>query len=129
MKSQLNGLAREINLEAKSKGFWDNKRNIGEMLMLIVSELGEAMEADRKDKHADIHKHHISYETYQLHGDHLEFKESFEIYIKDTFEDEIADAIIRLLDLCAGLRIDIDWHIENKLKFNKTRPMLHGKTY
>jgi NTP pyrophosphatase (non-canonical NTP hydrolase) len=32
---------------AKTKGFWDNERNIGEMLMLIVTELSEAMEAYR----------------------------------------------------------------------------------
>ncbi|MFH1201368.1 MAG: nucleotide pyrophosphohydrolase [Candidatus Omnitrophota bacterium] len=36
---------------AKEKGFWDKERNIPEMLMLIVSELGEALEAYRiKDK-------------------------------------------------------------------------------
>ena len=33
---------------AKSKGFWDQKRNTGEALMLIVTELAEAMEAHRK---------------------------------------------------------------------------------
>jgi NTP pyrophosphatase (non-canonical NTP hydrolase) len=33
---------------AKSKGFWDEKKEIGTTLMLIVSELAEALEADRK---------------------------------------------------------------------------------
>jgi NTP pyrophosphatase (non-canonical NTP hydrolase) len=33
---------------AKSKGFWDNPRNTGEALMLVVTELAEAMEAHRK---------------------------------------------------------------------------------
>ena len=33
---------------AKEKGFWDEKRNIGEALMLIVTEIAEAMEAHRK---------------------------------------------------------------------------------
>lgn len=33
---------------AKSKGFWDEKRNVGEALMLVVTELAEAMEAHRK---------------------------------------------------------------------------------
>ena len=32
---------------AVSKGFWDQERNIGEALMLIVTELAEAMEAHR----------------------------------------------------------------------------------
>lgn len=34
---------------AKDKGFWDNERNVGEMLMLITTELAEAMEAHRHD--------------------------------------------------------------------------------
>ena len=33
---------------AKSKGFWDKERNIGEALMLVVTELAEGMEAHRK---------------------------------------------------------------------------------
>ena len=33
---------------AKSKGFWDQPRNIGEALMLVVTELAEGMEAYRK---------------------------------------------------------------------------------
>ncbi|MEI8012449.1 MAG: nucleotide pyrophosphohydrolase [Candidatus Omnitrophota bacterium] len=33
---------------AKSKGFWDDPRNTGEALMLVVTELAEAMEAHRK---------------------------------------------------------------------------------
>ena len=33
---------------ARSKGFWDKERNIGEALMLVVTELAEAMEAHRK---------------------------------------------------------------------------------
>ncbi len=33
---------------AREKGFWDSERNVGEMLMLIVTELAEAMEAYRK---------------------------------------------------------------------------------
>jgi len=33
---------------AVEKGFWDQERNIGEALMLVVTELAEAMEAHRK---------------------------------------------------------------------------------
>ncbi|MFZ5800013.1 MAG: MazG nucleotide pyrophosphohydrolase domain-containing protein [Candidatus Omnitrophota bacterium] len=33
---------------AREKGFWDKKRNVGEMLMLIVTELAEGMEAFRQ---------------------------------------------------------------------------------
>ncbi|MBI4179609.1 hypothetical protein HY522_09340 [bacterium] len=33
---------------ARDKGFWDSPRNTAEMLMLVVSELSEALEADRR---------------------------------------------------------------------------------
>lgn len=42
-------LQKIIHNIAKEKGFWDEDRNDGELLMLIVSELGEALEALRKD--------------------------------------------------------------------------------
>ena len=41
-------MTEECHRIAVEKGFWDGKRNIGEALMLIVSELAEAMEAYRK---------------------------------------------------------------------------------
>lgn len=43
----LNELSQICHSIAREKGFWDNERNIGEALMLIVTELGEAMEAYR----------------------------------------------------------------------------------
>ncbi|MCB9720752.1 MAG: nucleotide pyrophosphohydrolase [Candidatus Omnitrophica bacterium] len=36
---------------AREKGFWDQDRNIGEALMLVVTEIGEAMEGYRKEDH------------------------------------------------------------------------------
>lgn len=43
----INELVKLCHNVAKEKGFWDNNREIGTVLMLIVSELGEALEADR----------------------------------------------------------------------------------
>ena len=43
----LNEMAEICHDIARSKGFWDEERNIGEALMLIVTELAEAMEAHR----------------------------------------------------------------------------------
>lgn len=88
---------------AREKGFWEKERNTGEMLMLVVSELGEAIEAHRRGR--------------------------FGIGKKDTFEDEIADAVIRLFDLCGGLGIDLEREINWKMAFNQTRSKRHGKAY
>lgn len=47
LKSDLKSLSKICHEIARQKGFWDSKRNIGEMLMLIVTEIAEAMEAHR----------------------------------------------------------------------------------
>lgn len=43
----LNELSALCHAVAVEKGFWEKERNIGEALMLIVTELAEAMEAHR----------------------------------------------------------------------------------
>ena len=58
-----------------------------------------------------------------------EFKKNFEKHIKDTFEDEIADAFMRLMDLCGEYGIDIERHIMMKAMYNEMRPPKHGKAY
>ncbi|OGW96736.1 MAG: hypothetical protein A2Y04_02785 [Omnitrophica WOR_2 bacterium GWC2_45_7] len=92
----MNELAQVCHSIAVEKGFWEEKRNIGEALMLIVTELAEAMEAYRVQDDAN-------------------------------FREEIADAFIRLLDLCGGLKIDIEEEIFKKSLKNKNRPYKHGK--
>jgi NTP pyrophosphatase (non-canonical NTP hydrolase) len=114
----LNQSAQIIFQNNKAKGFWDNERNVGELLMLVTSELGEAMEAHRKGNF-----------TPDLLKGSNHTQKAFKENIKDTFEDEIADAVIRLLDLSAGLGIDLEWHIRSKVEYNETRPKLHGKLY
>ena len=122
---ELNKLAAQVYEGNKQRGFDVAKENIGQSLMLVVSEISEALEADRKDKHTTrdtVLKLH--YET-----NLGQFITVFKSDVKDSFEDEIADAMIRLFDLCGGLGIDIERHIELKLKYNATREFRHGKKY
>jgi len=44
----------------------------------------------------------------------------------DNFKEELADIIIRTLDLSTGLKIDIDAEISKKLEKNKNRGFKHG---
>ncbi|MFY8021524.1 MAG: hypothetical protein ACOVP1_10010 [Bacteroidia bacterium] len=118
----INSLASSVFQINKEKGFWDQERNIGEMLMLVTSELGEAMEAHRKGKFSN-------WNLYETDCQSNSSNEAFKQHIKDSFEDEIADAFIRLLDLSAGLGIDLEKHLAAKIQFNKNRPHLHGKNY
>lgn len=127
---KLNEFCKEVFRGNKAKGFDVSKENIGQTLMLIVSELSEALEALRKNKRANIDLFDFDH-VFQsdIIPEDERFKKAFTQSIKDTFEDEIADSFIRLFDLVGGLGIDIDFHIEQKLKFNKTREHKHGKLF
>lgn len=128
----LNELAKKIHENAVKHGFYDEKREIGTLLMLCVSELSEALEADRKGRHANTREFNERRKTFDNLIKSLKVsyaKKDFETYVKDTFEDELADAIIRILDLCAYLDIDIEEHILIKMKYNEMRENKHGKRY
>jgi len=62
----LNKLAEEIHKNAVDKGFWEKPVEVGTSLMLIVSELGEALEADRKGDFADLDWRQSSYVLSEL---------------------------------------------------------------
>jgi NTP pyrophosphatase (non-canonical NTP hydrolase) len=129
----LNQLSYTIFQGNKEKGFWDQERNIGELLMLVTTELAEALEAHRKGRMCLVNPRNILPPSIpEMNAPAIsdaDYAIQFAATIKDTFEDEIADAIIRLLDMCGGLNIDIDAHIQAKMKYNRTRPRLHGKAY
>lgn len=120
--SGLNEAAKSIHADAKRKGFWDSDRETGTLLMLMVSELAEAMEADRHGRVANIEKFDkdVKDTTMEI---------SFQNHIKDTLEDEMADTMIRILDFCGAKGIDIEWHINKKLEYNRSRAHKHGKAY
>jgi NTP pyrophosphatase (non-canonical NTP hydrolase) len=98
-------IAEELHEVAVEKGFWPKEVDdifITKQLMMIVSEAVEVMEAIRKS-----------------HG-------------PEAVADEMADIIIRTLDLYAGLREfeyvndTLDKAFEKKTGYNKTRPERHG---
>lgn len=94
-------------------------------LCLVISELMEAVEADRIGKYADRNQFE-SYMSLRGRSDD-EFVYAFKHGIKDTVEDELADACIRLLDL-AGLRninlSSISFPIENSKEHIENRSKL-----
>jgi len=91
-------------IHALNKRWWHDprtgeplQRNVSEMLMLTVSELSEAMEGHRKNKM----------------DDHLPHRKMLEV--------ELADAMIRILDLGYGLGLDVAGAMMEKLEYNVNR--------
>lgn len=128
----INELAKEIHLNAKSKGFFDEPKNIGEMLCLIHSEVSEALEADRKNHYAVKSwnmETNIDLNDMDSTSKKQYFQQEFEIAIKNSFEDELADVMIRVMDLAAFKGIDLEYHIKMKMAYNSMREHKHGKKY
>jgi NTP pyrophosphatase (non-canonical NTP hydrolase) len=122
-------LSKEIYETAKSKGWYDNGggQNVGERIALVHSELSEALEADRNGRHTQKGELEVTQEWLNMDGDYESmFKVSFQQRIKDTFEDEIADTVIRCLDMAAHMGFDLESHILAKMKYNSMRPQMHG---
>ena len=105
-------LCKEIHSNAIKKGFWETF-NLGEKLMLIVSEVSEALEADRNSKRT---KGSIQAVNGWISDD--DFKKAFSLRVKDTLEDEFADICIRVFDLVGKMEIDLEQHIQAKMRYN-----------
>lgn len=101
----LSAMLHEIAIE---KGFWDGEYNndkIGNKLALVHSEVTEVLEAIRKSQGSE------------------------------KVVEEIADIIIRILDVYAAMRNEeqimhsLDEVLDYKINKNKERPRLHGNLF
>ena len=99
-------IQQAIHLNAKNKGFWDKPPEVGTSLMLIVSELGEALEGFRAGN---------------------PMSEKIPPHLNTT--EELADAVIRILDFAGYHRLDLSGAILAKIKHNRSRPHKHGKEF
>lgn len=99
----LNELRDKAYKNACEHGFHDQELSNEHCLCLIISELMEAVEADRKGKQPLIEQFNcgISYPKSNL-------KQVYDYCIKGTVAEEIADAAIRLLDLCGLRKIELE---------------------
>lgn len=99
--AQLSALAKEAAETAQQKGFIKEDYSHAHYLALITSELYEAVQADRKNRHVlsgDVKKVADAwYDTKKYDLPDTYFIYMFQKHIQDTVECELADAFIRIL--------------------------------
>jgi len=104
----LDVLSAVLHETAREKGFWEGEYSydkIGNKLALVHSEVTEVLEAIRKNQGSE------------------------------KVVEEIADVIIRILDVYAAMRNEeavlhsLDEILENKINKNKERQRLHGNLF
>lgn len=112
--SEMQQMVHALSVE---KGWWDGVEpytghyqptvdQVGMRIALIHSEGSEALEDVRTGDMVTVQ----DIETGKLSG----------------FPTELADIVIRAMDLAGGMGIDLEAEIRRKHAFNKTRPYRHG---
>ena len=100
---RISEIQTRVHKTAVEHGWWEQPRPVGEVLMLMVTELAEAMEAYRDGN-----------------------PESDKIPGYSKLEEELADVIIRVLDFAGGTGLNIEGAVTAKMAYNDTRPYRHG---
>lgn len=107
--NNITNLASSVFSANVEKGFWENGVNepngVPLKIALMHSELSEALEAYRANIKDD------------------------KLPQYDGLWVELADTVIRILDLCGAHEIPIGQIIKEKLEYNKSRPYKHGKAF
>lgn len=128
----INELAKEVHENAVNHGWWEKPPSLPEALCLIHGELSEALEEYRNGSP-------LVYGTCALSPDDCDFALTCEnvghpdaggekagACKPEGIAVELADVILRTLDLMAALGVDVDAVVMAKHRYNLGREYRHG---
>lgn len=135
-------LVKDAHENAIEHGFWDNPPEFGTSIALIHSELSEALE-ERRSGNPNIwfaciptdvfagcrNMTHCESEKGNLGCVKTEAGCTYKHEKPEGVAVELADAVIRIADLCGQMGIELEAVIKEKMAYNKSRPYKHGKGF
>lgn len=113
-------MVERAHANAVAHGFWEPEIEFGTAIALVHSELSEALEEIRERPNPMI---------YWTGGGYVAAKPTTCCVKPKGVAIELADAVIRIADLCGHMGIDLDAAIALKMEYNKSRPFKHGKLF
>lgn len=140
----LNEIVKAAHDNAVKHGFWEPAPELGTSIALIHSELSEALEEARTGKPLLYFRCTLAddpgcerkceFEPEDRKPDKCYCNELRKILQKEYLKpegvaSELADAVIRIADLCGHLGIDLEAAVKAKMAFNETREYKHGKKF
>jgi NTP pyrophosphatase (non-canonical NTP hydrolase) len=114
----INELTKDIHESAIKNGWYDHPRTFGELISLIHSEASEALEEYRNGNKPN--------ESYYNELATVTDDNNNVLHKLEGIPSELADIIIRVLDMCGFYGIDIEKTIEEKRYYNQFRGYRHG---
>lgn len=113
-------LQRKVYDIAKAHGWHDRTLSPQHYCGLIMTEVAEIVEADRKGRRAQTAEFKRAL-TFEAANKDSYFNDCYKDYIKGSIEEEFADVVIRLLDMAQGLHGDeMCWFCGRKTVFRDT---------
>lgn len=123
----ISDIVANAHVNAVKHGFWEPEPDFGTTIALIHSELSEALEEMRAGNR--IRPGSPVPMIYYSGGGYVATAPTKCCTKPEGVAIELADAVIRIADLCGHLGVDLDSAIALKMEYNEGRPFKHGKLF